>query len=618
MAYAEIHGGEIRLTTHWSEKDQVKQVPGSGWNDKDKFWHVPLTWAACLQLRGIFQDRLTLGPKLRTWARMEKKHRVQPCLELRDRTVADDSAYNPKLYDFQKAGVRFLSFAGSALLGDEMGTGKTIQTLETLRMAGDALPAVVVCPKSMKGTWAREARIWFPDASVYIVEGAAGARRKTLLAASQDPKALVVINFEGVRGHSRMLGFGSTPLKRCKACDKTSHAAVSETACETHPKELNAMAFRSVIVDEAHRLKDPNAKQTRSVWALGQGASVTRRIALTGTPLAKNPGDLWAIMHFVSPAEYPTKSKYVSRYCAVSFNPWGGLEIAGINTDNEKELFGFFDPRFRRMPKALVLPQLPPKVSVKRFVQLDGKQRKAYDQLAAGLITRLDDDSLLVAKSDLTAQTRLLQFSSSYMERGPDKTNSDGEIVPTWLMRETSPKLDAMEEIMDEMGDKPVVVCAESRQLIEMAEKRVQKAGISYAMITGNTPQWDREAQLKEFQEGKRRVMLFTIKAGGVGLTMTAADTIIFLQRSWSMIDNRQAEDRVHRIGSEIHEWITVIDVIAEDTIEETQIARLWIKRERMEEINRDRAKLIAAGLPVTHLDKEESMLMSANLGDPL
>ena len=98
---------------------------------------------------------------------------------------------------------------------------------------------------------------------------------------------------------------------------------------------------------------------------------------------------------------------------------------------------------------------------------------------------------------------------------------------------------------------------------------------------------------------------------------MTAADTIIFLQRSWSLIDNMQGEDRVHRIGSEVHEVINVIDIVTQDTVEETQILRLHEKQKRLEEITRDRATLLAAGKTIVHLDEEENKIMNSFLGEP-
>jgi SNF2 family DNA or RNA helicase len=155
-------------------------------------------------------------------------------------------------------------------------------------------------------------------------------------------------------------------------------------------------------------------------------------------------------------------------------------------------------------------------------------------------------------------------------------------------MMEPSPKLDVMEEILEETEGRPIVICALSKQLINLAAARLEKKGIPFGLITGDIHEIDRRKNLDQFQAGRLKALLFTLGAGGEGLTMTAADTIVFLQRSWSCIQNLQAEDRVHRIGSEIHEAIHVIDIVTPGTIEERQIARVHEKLQRMEEIRRD------------------------------
>ena len=142
------------------------------------------------------------------------------------------------------------------------------------------------------------------------------------------------------------------------------------------------------------------------------------------------------------------------------------------------------------------------------------------------------------------------------------------------------------------MVDEPAVVFAQSRQLIELAAKRLDKEKISYTMIVGGQSADEREASKTSFQDGKVRVILCTIAAGGIGITLTRAGTAIFLQRSWSMVDNAQAEDRVHRIGSEIHDKINIIDILSIGTLEERQRLVLSTKEERLEEVLRDRDTL--------------------------
>lgn len=522
-----------------------------------------------------------------------------------------------KLYPFQEAGVAFLLTASDALLGDAMGVGKSATALSSLRalheLDKNALPTLVICPNSTKLNWERETRMWFSDAEPVAIAGTAGEKTKQLKHAASLDNAIVIINFEALRSFSRLAPYGSIRLARCRECDKAhGDPCCTPGRCEVHRKALNEIPFKTVIVDEAHKMKDPKSKQTRAAWSVMHSKTVQRRWALTGTPLANHPGDLWSIMHGVAPYEYPSKSKFVDRFCLSSWNAYGGLDIVGINPERREEFFKFFDPRFRRMPKELVLTQLPSKVRQQRHVEMTPKQAKAYKELESTLITKLNTGEILVALNNLSAQTRLLQLSSSYCAIEPDPEAAMGVRV---TLAEPSPKLDALEDIMEELGDRPLVACAESKQLINMAARRMEKAHIPYGLITGDQTQWERDQNLKNFQAGKLRILLFTVKAGGVGLTMTAADTIVFLQRSWSMIDNRQSEDRVHRIGSEVHESINVIDIVTRDTIEERQLARLYNKLQRLEEITRDRVTLTAHGKSIEHLDNEETRILNSDLG---
>jgi SNF2 family DNA or RNA helicase len=306
----------------------------------------------------------------------------------------------------------------------------------------------------------------------------------------------------------------------------------------------------------------------------------------------------------------------VDRYCLQAWNAACGLDVVGLNPQTRDEFYKFFDPRFRRMPKALVLPQLPPRIYHTRVVEMTPKQRKAYKEIERQLAARLDDGTILVAKTNLSAQTRLLQLSSSYatITYGDDPND-----VAQWQVElcEPSPKIDELMVVLDELGDSQCVVAAESRRLIELAATRLTKASVSYGLITGAVDEYERREALQRFQAGHLRVLAFTLKAGGTGLTMTAAGTMIRLQRSWSMIDNKQGVDRIHRIGSERHESINIIDIITKDTVEEPQVLRLHSKERRLDEITRDRATLLRAGRSAVHLDEEESKILSSFLGLP-
>jgi SNF2 family DNA or RNA helicase len=145
-----------------------------------------------------------------------------------------------------------------------------------------------------------------------------------------------------------------------------------------------------------------------------------------------------------------------------------------------------------------------------------------------------------------------------------------------------------------DFGDDSVAVCAVSRQLIELLSTEMTKAGIAHGLITGAQNEDERQQAVDDFQSGKIKWILFTAQAGGVGITLTAARRMVMLQRPWSLVDYKQALDRVHRIGSEIHDSITIIDYVTDGTIEERVIDVLDSKAESFEQIVKDKEKLLA------------------------
>jgi SNF2 family DNA or RNA helicase len=600
----------------WNQKELIKSVIGARWDDTGRLWHVPLSWATYVQLLATFRDELVLGTELVEWAWAELRRRVEPAVALRARLeLTDDERVrrHAGLYQFQQLGAWFLDVAGSALLGDEMGTGKTIQQLALFHGAADPLrylPALVVSPKSVQRNWAREAARWFPAARPYVIEGGAARKTKTLTAAALDPLALIMMNYETLRSFSRLAPYGSIALRRCVPCGGRD-PKITTARCEVHRRPLNELDLRTVVLDEAHRIKDPAAKQTRAAWAVGHGSSVRHRFALTGTPISRDLADLWSIMHFLDPVEHPVKSQFIDRYGLVSWGRYGGMEVVAIHPERRDEFYKIFNPRFRRVTITEAGLQLPPKVYSVRYVELTPKQRRAYDELEGQVVTRLEDGTLVVA-TDLENQLRMIQLASAYLE-GTGEVDDEGK--PLLRLCDPSPKVDELVDILADLGpDEQVAVCAEHRQLIELAALRLSRLKISYGLLTGRQSSVERDVALRDFQEGRTRVLLFTIKAGGEGLTMTAARTLVVLQLSWSLIGNMQAESRVHRIGAEHHRSVNIIRVIALDTVETKQVATLNVRRQRLDEINQDRDRLRAAGLSTDHLDLEEAQLMATDL----
>ena len=495
------------------------------------------------------------------------------------------------LYLFQRAGANFLRLAESALLADEMGTGKTVQTIALLEM--DRLyPALIVSPPSVKAVWAREFARWAPNRRVAV----AGSGSKDGESAANDVASgaadVLVINWEALRSLSRLAPFGSIRLETCSNCDPTSRKRPAQ--CQKEDKVLNLIRWAVVVADEAHKAKDPKSQQTRALWAIGDRAE--RRYALTGTPIANSLEDLWSVMRFVDPATFPAKWPFLERYGALVPNHFsGGFDVVGIREDRRDELNQFFLPRFLRRTKAQVLPDLPPKVYLRRDVVLSGKQRTAYNQMEKEMIAKVDGGTI-VAENSLTASLRLRQLASAYGEvisqidwsgltpkdYGKLLDTVDGQVK----LSEPSSKLDELEVVLQELGpDRQAVIFAESRQLIELAAARLPDD--SYGFVTGAVSLQERAASIARFQAGELKYMLVTTSAGGEGITLTAADVAIFLQRPWSAVANKQCEDRLHRIGQN-GQSVTYIDLVTAGTVEEQVFEALERKAGRLQDVVQD------------------------------
>jgi len=583
----------INIYAEYRYKEVCRALPGAAWDSKEKIWRIPLSWAGALSLRSQFGDQLELGEQLKEWAVNEKNNRIAPSLQLREVEELEDTD-NQDLFPHQKAGVSFLATSRQALLADEPGLGKTAQAIRALKKlhdkGEDVFPILIVCPNTLKSNWAREFEKWWPDLDTTIIKGSATKRR----ALFEEESQVFIINWESLRSHSRLEGYGSIALARCVACGGHD-SKVTEGRCETHLRELNGIDFKAVVADEIHRSKDPKSKQTRALWAASKGADI--RYALTGTPIANDVVDLWPILHWLKPTEWPSKTKWIDRFVNTMLNAFGGMIVLGLKPEMEKEFYDGINPRMRRMLKAKVLPWLPEVLSDRRDLEMGAKQLKAYKQMSENMITLLDnegsigsDGEVVVAPDPLVQTLRLLQFASAYATVTVDEATGDEKV----LLSEPSCKVDALiDDIKSgDFGEDSVAVCAVSRQLLEILSARLEKEGIAHGMITGAVDEADRQKAVDDFQNGRIKWILFTDAAGGVGITLTAARRLVMLQRPWSLVNYKQALDRVHRIGSEIHDSVLITDYVTEGSIEERVIGALDTKADNFEQIVRDKEQL--------------------------
>lgn len=574
----------IVVTTPFVMKEHVKAVPGAKWNNTTREWTVPLSWTACLALRDEYPD-MVIGPNLREWAlsvgvnkRWLRSARLNVDLNSDDvhlnKLVGEDEFQ--WLYPHQRSDALSIYMAGgSFLLMNEVGVGKTAASLAGLRLLDiasaegslvDPFPVLVVAPKSMLRTWEREIRKAFPDAwgegrrSISIVDGTP-AKVRTALEPGHD---FYIVGWELLRRYSRLAPYGSTAMPAGANVDK----------------ELNALGFSTIIGDEIHRVSTPDSQRSRAFKYLTH--RVNYRIGLTGTPIQEGGIDLWHILHCIAPHEYATKGSYISRYLLEEWGDWGERIIGGLNPARDEEFRKNFDAVTRRMTTD-ILPNLPPVIESVRWVTLPPKHRKAYESMRNHLIAEVEGGTL-TAQNQLVKAGRLVQLANSL---GELTVHEDG--TETFTMTDESPKLDAfMEDISN--GDyegHQVVVFSDSKQLLNYLGDRLEKNSQSFVEITGDVTGDDRQRAMDEFQAGEKQFCLLT-RAGGEGITLTAADIMVRLVRPWSYRVDVQAAARIRRIGSEIHEHISYIDYIVENSMDEEIIVRLNSKGESAEEVLRD------------------------------
>ena len=504
---------------------------------------VPATWATVTQLAHSFTGngdgsaRWVPLPRLREWIIAEWTRRTAPLAPL-------TAEYPPwlKLRDYQAQGAAMIAAARKFLLLDEPGTGKTISTivglLEIEARGGDIFPMVIVVPSwPVADVWAREIATWAPRWPAPLMYG--GPKRAGML----DHPGILVTTYATARiDAADMKG----PLVRWRPV--------------------------TVIADEFHFMKGNSTKQSKAVRRMAVHAVNT--IELSGTAITRDTSDLYPPMDAAWPGDFPDRMRWVRRWCRTG-NPEYGEKIEGLNPAAEKEFRTVLMGSMRRVAKQDVLDQLPPKIYSVRYADIPPEWRKAYDGMETDMLAELPDGTEMSAMAVQVRFMRLSQLacSAADVEVTEERDEADGVMKKHYNVTLKAPswKADVLLEILAERRGHPVVSFTPSRQLAMIAGQAAERAGyrVGYVTGTGNgITKGTRKQAIEDLQAGRLDLLSATTGAGGTGITLTAAGTAVFLQRPW-FEESVQAEDRVHRIGSEIHEHgVEIIDVIARDTVD--------------------------------------------------
>lgn len=441
------------------------------------------------------------------------------------RDIDSPAGLGLELRSYQKEGLAWLQFLReqklSGILADDMGLGKTAQALAHLLLEKEAgrldRPALIVLPTSLIFNWKNEAARFAPSLSILSLHG---AERKS--------------RFAEITQHDVVLT--TYPLLWRDAHELTRHR------------------YHLLILDEAQTVKN----------ARSQGAEVVRkiearhRICLTGTPLENHLGELWSQFDFLLPGFLGTST---------TFTKYWRTPIEKLGDVSRRDLLARrIRPFILRRKKEEVARELPPKTIIVRKVELAGSQRDLYETVRAAMDAMVRDEITAkgFGRSQIVILDALLKLRQVCCDPRLLKATSAQRVTER-------AKLDLLMTMLPEQVDegRRILLFSQFTSMLSLIEVELKKAGLDYVILTGDTV--DRETPVRRFQSGEVPIFLISLKAGGVGLNLTAADTVIHYDPWWNPAVENQATDRAHRLGQD--KPVFVYKLIVDGSIEEKILA---------------------------------------------
>jgi superfamily II DNA or RNA helicase len=438
-----------------------------------------------------------------------------------------------ELRPYQRQGLSWLQFLSSSELGgvlaDDMGLGKTVQTLAHLLIEKESgrmdRPCLVVAPTSLMFNWKREAKRFAPSLKVLLLHG-----------------------------HDRKERF-----------DAISRYDIVLTTYPLLPRDFEVLSepeYHIVILDEAQNIKNSKSRAAQLVGQL----KTRHRLCLTGTPMENHLGEFWSLMNFLMPGLFADETAFKRRY-RTPIEKHGDQGVRNQLVKRAK-------PFLLRRTKAEVAKDLPPITHILRTVALEDSQRDLYEavRIAMDEKVRAEIAAKGMGRSHIVVLDALLKLRQVCCDPRLVKLDSAAGVTE-------SAKLDMLMELLPEMVEegRRILLFSQFTSMLSLIEKRVEEAGIEYLKLTGSTK--DREPLVERFQTGEVPLFLIRLKAGGVGLNLTAADTVIHYDPWWNPAVEQQATDRAHRIGQD--KPVFVYKLLTEGTVEQ-KIAELQDKKREL------------------------------------
>jgi SNF2 family DNA or RNA helicase len=441
-----------------------------------------------------------------------------------------------ELRPYQHQGLDWLQFLRShglaGILADDMGLGKTLQTLAHIQCEKEAgrldRPALVVVPVSLLGNWQREAARFCPGLRCLVLHGAERHGQAADLAQAD----LVLTSYSLLhRDRERWL----------------------------------AQTWHLVVLDEAQNIKNA---ATQSAQVVGE-LDTRHRLCLSGTPIENHLGEIWSLFHFLMPGFLGSQARFAQRFR----HP---IEKHG-DSARMAQLRARLTPFILRRTKQLVATELPLKVETVMSVELGGKQADLYETIRLSMeqaVRQAITDKGL-AKSQIAILDALLKLRQVCCDPRLVKTEAATKV-------KTSAKLEQLMEMLPEMlaEGRRILLFSQFTSMLSLIEDELRQRKLNWTKLTGQTQK--RDEVISRFTSGEVPIFLISLKAGGVGLNLPQADTVIHYDPWWNPAAENQATDRAHRIGQTQSVW--VIKLVAQGTIEE----RILALQERKAELARE------------------------------
>jgi len=463
--------------------DFVKNLPGAVFVKESRTWKIPPLSETVKKLKSdnwIFSD----------YAR-------KMFFEDKKKEIYIDEKQLEGLFPFQVEGVKWLENTGGVgIIGDEMGIGKTIQSIGYAKIHEEKRPVLVICPASVKLNWSREIEKWTGECTT-ILKG----RTSYSLALAK----WYILNYD----------------------------IVADWLIE-----LIKIDFKIIIVDESQMIANGSAIRTKAVKELRNKFKKSSFIGLSGTPIRNRSSEFFTILNLVAPNVFSNRWKYLHRYCAPYYNGFGWVFNGSSNIE---ELHEITKPYMIRRLKSEVLKDLPQKIKSIVPLELETIEKSNYEDAEGDFKDWLDSHKeLFLAQQQEIEKLKQLAYLA--------KRNA----MMSWISDFLS------------SGEKLVVMAYHTMAINDIFSKFKDSA----VRIDGSTPQEERQKAIDSFQnDPKINLFVGQILAAGVGITLTSASNLAFVEFTFTPADHAQAEDRIHRIG-QTAESVNIYYLVADGTVE--------------------------------------------------